>query len=123
MHGNGMLSLKIGTWKLNVGAVLILSTVQYSAPIGTVTRQVVVVKWESFSLAGWGPGYNSGQLPVSMSPTIVCFLDSFVKKKIVILERHPNSTNHILSTVDGLLPIVDDVQNRLQQLNSEHKVK
>lgn len=38
------------------------------------------------------------------------------------LGQHSNSTNSILNTVDGLLPIVDDVQNRLQQLNLEHKV-
>lgn len=39
------------------------------------------------------------------------------------LEQHSNSANSILNTVDGLLPLVDDIQNRLQQLNSEHKVK
>lgn len=41
---------------------------------------------------------------------------------MVYLERHSNPTNCVLNTVDGLLPIVDDVQNRLQQLNLEHKV-
>lgn len=38
------------------------------------------------------------------------------------LERHSNPTNCVLNTVDGLLPLVDDVQNRLQQINLEHKV-
>lgn len=37
-------------------------------------------------------------------------------------ERHSNSTNSVLNTVDGLLPLVDDVQSRLQQLHLEHKV-
>jgi len=39
-----------------------------------------------------------------------------------IVERNSSSTNCILNTVDGLLPLVDDVQNRLRQLNLEHKV-
>lgn len=38
------------------------------------------------------------------------------------VERHSSPTNCILNTVDGLLPLVDDIQNRLQQLNLEHKV-
>lgn len=38
-------------------------------------------------------------------------------------ERHSNPTNSVLNTVDGLLPLVDDVQSRLQQLHLEHKVK
>lgn len=38
------------------------------------------------------------------------------------VERHLSSTSCILNTVDGLLPLVDDVQDRLQQLNLEHKV-
>lgn len=49
----------------------------------------------------------------------------FVHKLIFFcnLERQSNPTNCVLNTVDGLLPLVDDVQNRLHELNLEHKVK
>ncbi|KAF0765430.1 myotubularin-related protein 3 isoform X1 [Aphis craccivora] len=39
------------------------------------------------------------------------------------IERHSSPTNCILNTVDGLLPLVDDIQNRLRQLNLEHKTR
>ncbi|XP_050442750.1 myotubularin-related protein 3 [Adelges cooleyi] len=39
------------------------------------------------------------------------------------IERHSNSINYTLNSVDGLLPLVDDVQDRLQQIALDHKNK
>lgn len=43
-------------------------------------------------------------------------------KCFVVSDRLSNPTNSVLNTVDGLLPLVDDVQSRLQQLHLEYKV-
>ncbi|XP_050521870.1 myotubularin-related protein 3 [Daktulosphaira vitifoliae] len=39
------------------------------------------------------------------------------------IDRHLNLINHSLNPIDGLSPIIDDIQNRLQQITLEHKNK
>lgn len=57
---------------------------------------------------------------------IVNYISQWLLAQITLflsdLEQQSNPTHYVLNTVDGLLPVVDDVQNRLQQLNLEHKV-
>lgn len=65
--------------------------------------------------------YNIITCFVCLNDTIYSLLNIHVV--FFNVERHSSPTNCILNTVDGLLPLVDDVQNRLQQLNLEHKVK